>query len=219
MTGNRIKGQDVLAVVIVAALVALCLTAASDAEAARGQNDYLIETLTGFETRARESAERIDALESEVASATTALDALREESAAIATERDALAAEVQRISEARKSRPAASSRSVASASVPSGTSGGQADLIRSIAASRGLSESEAAGLVEIARRESTIGANPEAYNSSRECVGLFQLDSDKGTTEQRLDDTWNTNRAIDYIEERYGSVEGAIAHSNAKGWY
>lgn len=102
---------------------------------------------------------------------------------------------------------------------PVASQGHSADTIRKVAAERGLTEQDTANLLEIARRESTVGKNPKAYEQGRENVGLFQLSSDKGTHAQRADDEWATNKAIDYIKERYGSTDAAIAHSNEKGWY
>jgi hypothetical protein len=71
----------------------------------------------------------------------------------------------------------------------------------------------------LAERESTTGCNPRAYARGRQCVGLYQLDSGKGSYAQRVNDRWNTRRALAYIRGRYGNPQRALAHSYNTGWY
>lgn len=141
---------------------------------------------------------------------------LEETNARLTSENETLKAEVETLKAPKKTVSA--SGSVKAPTVAKHT-GAVADLIRSICTERGLSAAQGDIMVEIARRESTIGTNPRAYEVGRECVGLFQLDSNKGTYEQRCDNVWSTHKAIDYVIARYGSPEGALAHSNQKGWY
>lgn len=107
-----------------------------------------------------------------------------------------------------------------SASAPSSAPrGGASGLITTVARGRGLSESDISMLLYIANKESTLGRNPAAYDSSRKYIGLFQLGPHLGSTEERLCDTWNTNRAISYIQRRYGSVGAAYQFHLRNNWY
>ena len=83
--------------------------------------------------------------------------------------------------------------------------------IRYISAKR---HSNLEGLMYLARRES--GYRNLATNGP--CLGLFQLHTH---VEKRrwASPYWNTNRAITYCRDRYGSVAGAVRHSKAYGWY
>jgi len=92
-------------------------------------------------------------------------------------------------------------------------------LIRRVCALRHLSAADTAAMLELARRESTTGQNSRAYARGRECVGLFQLDSDKGSYANRCDNLWSADHAISYCRSRYGSPSKALADHKAKGWY
>lgn len=90
-------------------------------------------------------------------------------------------------------------------------------IIRQVAGSNGCNESEIKMLLEIALRESSFVV--DAKSPSGSCVGLFQLSKDKGTYAQRVDPVWNTNTAISYMRDRYGSIEGAYKFRRANNWY
>lgn len=92
-------------------------------------------------------------------------------------------------------------------------------VIRRIGAEMGLSAAEIDMLLWIANKESNIGSNPRAYDTSRKYLGLFQLGPHLGTVEQRLNDDWNTRRAIRYMVGRYGSVTKAYQFWRSNGWY
>jgi len=92
-------------------------------------------------------------------------------------------------------------------------------LIRRVCAFRGLSARDTAAMLELAHRESTTGQNQKAYRKGRQCVGLFQLDSHKGSYAQRCDNAWSTGAAITYCKKRYGSPSKALSAHNAKNWY
>lgn len=155
-------------------------------------------------------------LQAEEASATVA--ELR-----IVAEDDAQVIEKLKAELAAKPKPVAkpaakTSTPAAKTSAPKAT-GDAAAIIRAAAAAKGYGKADTDALLEIARRESTLGRDRTAYASGRECVGLFQLDSAKGSYANRLDDKWNTTAAIAYIERRYGSPVKALAAHDAKGWY
>lgn len=90
-------------------------------------------------------------------------------------------------------------------------------IITDVARSNGCTEAEIEMLQKIAFRESSY--DPEARSRDGGCIGLFQLDSDKGTEAQRLDPYWNTKRAIDYMDDRYGSIAKAYAFRKVNNWY
>ena len=92
-------------------------------------------------------------------------------------------------------------------------------LIRRVCTLRHLGAADTAAMLELAFRESGTGQNPRAYDRGRECVGLFQLDSHKGTYANRCDNLWSADKAIDYCRSRYGSPSKALSAHNAKGWY
>ncbi len=167
------------------------------------------------------------ALRRDVDTLTGDLDALRDALSGVIESVDTLEKDVKEVSDSKAFRAVEVTRATQSApkprtpvrTAPVASGGTSEDTIRKVATERGLTDKDTANLIEIARRESTVGKNPVAYEQGRENVGLFQLSSDKGTHAQRADDEWATNKAIDYINKRYGSTDGAIAHSNAKGWY
>ena len=201
-----------LGITLVAASIALVTLLMDTHPMIRANADVLnahSEMIHQLESQVASDTLRIDTLESEVASLTVALEARNEVA-------DSKASVAQEVAHAPSPTP---KRVSPVSAAPVTSQGASEQTIRDIAAQRGLTDKDTANLIEIARRESTVGANPKAYEQGRENVGLFQLSSDKGTHEQRADDTWATNAAIDYINERYGSIDGAIAHSNAKGWY
>ncbi len=90
-------------------------------------------------------------------------------------------------------------------------------IIRQVAESNGCSEDETTMLLEIARRESSFVVDAKSPGGS--CVGLFQLSKDKGSYAQRVDPVWNTNTAISYMRDRYGSIQGAYKFRRANNWY
>lgn len=147
-------------------------------------------------------AAKLDAAETRCAETSAALAAVQADNAALVA-----AAEKP----TRKPQPKATAKAA--------TRKGCAPLIRSIAAAEGLSAADTAALIEIARRESTLGTNPKAYAAGRRCVGLYQLDAAKGSYAQRCDDAWSTRRAIRYMRSRYGSPAKALAAHNRQGWY
>ena len=90
-------------------------------------------------------------------------------------------------------------------------------IISETANSNGCTINEIDTLLEIARCESIF--NILAVSPNGECVGLFQLDSNKGTYAQRLDPYWNTVKAIEYMNVRYGSIGAAYDFRKSHNWY
>lgn len=90
-------------------------------------------------------------------------------------------------------------------------------IIREVATSAGCTEQEIEMLKYIAFRESTFRTS--AISPSGQCIGLFQLDSNKGTKAQRIDPYWNTARAISYMRERYGNISAAYSFRLTHNWY
>jgi hypothetical protein len=79
---------------------------------------------------------------------------------------------------------------------------------------RRLSEADTKRLLWLARKESTY----RNWATNGSCKGLFQLMT-KQPKSKWANPKWNTNRAITYIFDRYGSVANAVAHSQRYGWY
>lgn len=90
-------------------------------------------------------------------------------------------------------------------------------IIREVALQNNCTQSDIDLLMTIADKESSFQS--DAVNSSGDCVGLFQLDSNKGSMSQRLDPRYNTNKAIEYMRARYGSIEGAYNFRLVNHWY
>lgn len=90
-------------------------------------------------------------------------------------------------------------------------------IIREVAVSAGCTEQETEMLLFIASKESSL--RPDAVNLGGQCIGLFQLDSNKGSRAQRIDPYWNTTKAISYMRERYGSISDAYSFRLANNWY
>lgn len=90
-------------------------------------------------------------------------------------------------------------------------------IIHEVALANGCTQSEIDLLMKIADRESSF--NPNAISPNGNCVGLFQLDSNKGPKNQRLDPFFNTAKAIEYMRVRYGSIERAYSFRQNNGWY
>ena len=83
--------------------------------------------------------------------------------------------------------------------------------IREVCAKR---HSDLSGLMYLARRESHFGN----LATNGPCLGMYQL-ATKQPKRKWASPYWNTNRAITYCRERYGSVAAAVAHSKRTGWY
>ena len=90
-------------------------------------------------------------------------------------------------------------------------------IIREVALINGCTQSEIDLLMKIADCESSF--DPNAISPNGNCIGLFQLDSNKGPKSQRLDPRYNTAKAIEYMRARYKSIEGAYAFRVNNGWY
>lgn len=90
-------------------------------------------------------------------------------------------------------------------------------IIQNVALSKGCTQSEVSSLLKIAEQESHFDI--DAVNSNSNCVGLFQLDSNKGTFNQRVDPYWNTSKAIEYMKARYGSISAAYSFRENHNWY
>lgn len=90
-------------------------------------------------------------------------------------------------------------------------------IIVEAAVSAGCTQQEIDMLLYIAFKESSFCC--DAVSPGGECIGFYQLSSDKGTLEQRLDPYWNTDRAIRYMKERYGSIRAAYSFRKAHNWY
>jgi soluble lytic murein transglycosylase-like protein len=80
----------------------------------------------------------------------------------------------------------------------------------------GLSKSEVAALLWIAKHESNF--HPTSKSSSG-CYGLFQLSKGMAGGHPWKDPTWNTKRAIKYMKGRYHGVLGAKRFWQAHHWY
>lgn len=70
---------------------------------------------------------------------------------------------------------------------------------------------------EIAQRES--GGNPNAVNPSSGTVGAFQCHPAYHACPPLGDYEAQSRWADQYVAERYGSWDAALAHHNANGWY
>lgn len=80
----------------------------------------------------------------------------------------------------------------------------------------GLSKTEVAALLWMAKRESNFHPNSE---SSSECHGLFQLSKGMAHGRPWRDPVWNTKRAIKYMRGRYNGVLKAKAFWARHHWY
>jgi len=87
-------------------------------------------------------------------------------------------------------------------------------VLKEVAKKRGYSSKDISRLMRIAKRESHWGNR--AANGP--CKGMFQVNTHKPKSTW-ANPYWNTNRAISYIEKRYGSPAGAIRHIQRTGWY
>lgn len=85
-------------------------------------------------------------------------------------------------------------------------------IIRSVAKARGVSAADTQALITLAKRES--GWN--AHERTGTCLGLFQI---KTRSKSWADPHFNTNLALKYIKNRYGTPRAALAHSYSHGWY
>jgi hypothetical protein len=106
---------------------------------------------------------------------------------------------------------------VAARGASSSTPDAAKSIINEVAVSMGCTQREIDLLLKIAFKESSYRCN--AVSPNGDCVGYFQLDSDKGTLAQRLDPYWNTEKAISYMRDRYGSIEKAYLFRVAHNWY
>jgi hypothetical protein len=81
---------------------------------------------------------------------------------------------------------------------------------------RGLSRTEIAAMLWMAKRES----NFHPWSESRsECHGLFQLSKGMAHGHPWKNPEWNTRRAIRYMRGRYGGVLKAKAFWMSHHWY
>ena len=86
--------------------------------------------------------------------------------------------------------------------------------IRRVCDLRGYGSTNTDRMLWIAERESTWRNG--ATNGP--CKGLFQLATQQPKSTW-ANPYWNTNRAINYIKDRYGTPYKAIRHIRAYGWY
>jgi len=86
--------------------------------------------------------------------------------------------------------------------------------IRKIAKARGYGSTNTDRLLYIAKRESTY----RNWVSNGPCKGMFQVATQKSKSKW-ANPYWNTNRAITYIKDRYGTPYRAIQHIKRYGWY
>jgi hypothetical protein len=87
-------------------------------------------------------------------------------------------------------------------------------VIKKVAKARGYGSTNTSRLMWIAKRES--GYRNWATNGP--CKGMFQLATQQPKSKW-ANPYWNTNRAITYIKDRYGTPYRAIQHINRYGWY
>jgi SLT domain-containing protein len=87
-------------------------------------------------------------------------------------------------------------------------------VIEKVAKARGYGPTKIKQLKWIAYRESRY--RNTATNGP--CKGMFQL-ATRQAKSKWANPYWNTNRAITYIEKRYGSPARAISHIKRRGWY
>lgn len=90
------------------------------------------------------------------------------------------------------------------------------ELVAKVGRDSGLSKTEVAALLWMARRESNFHPNSE---SSSECHGLFQLSKGMAHGKPWRDPVWNTKRAIKYMHGRYHGVLRAKAFWARHHWY
>lgn len=209
--GNRIAMFGLLLALLVT-IVMVGYTVKQEIDTLNNQNVWLTESLTDLQARSVEDYNTIFDLQSQVESLTVEVDRLSIENDTLKNENESL---ILKVAAKEQVRQAAKVRTTAYKAAPAPATGETADLIRNLAAERGYSESQQNKLVELARRESTL--NPNAVSKSGTYKGLFQL----GTMAPSdwNDPVSNTNAAMDYIDGRYGSIDAALAHSDAKNWY
>lgn len=85
----------------------------------------------------------------------------------------------------------------------------------------GASEHDVAGMMWIHHRE----GGPNSRNKqgtatvTDDCLGGWQLNWSKAHGHAWWSPVWSTKRAYAYVLARYGSVDAAVAHKRAQGWY
>ncbi|NTW29005.1 MAG: hypothetical protein HGA39_06560 [Coriobacteriia bacterium] len=89
------------------------------------------------------------------------------------------------------------------------------EVIKQVAAENGYGEADTNALLTIAYRESRY--NPDSR--SGKYLGMFQLDQSMCEGAVWNDPRWNTQRAIEYVIDRYGTPTEALLHSNQFNWY
>lgn len=87
-------------------------------------------------------------------------------------------------------------------------------VIAQVAKARGYGSTNTDRLMWIANRESTY----RNWVTNGPCKGMFQLATGQSKS-QWANPYWNTNRAISYIKDRYGTPYRAIQHIHRYGWY
>lgn len=86
--------------------------------------------------------------------------------------------------------------------------------IKRVAELRGYGPENTERMLWIAYRESTY----RNWATNGPCKGLFQVNTSKPKSSW-ANPYWNTNRAITYIKNRYGTPARAIQHIKRYGWY
>lgn len=89
------------------------------------------------------------------------------------------------------------------------------EVINRYTRAAGFGTLDVAAMKKIADYES----HDRPRSHSKTCWGLFQLSTRMVKGHPWWDASWNTRRALRYVESRYGTPRKAWAHIKRTGWY